>query len=572
MFVRAKKRDDKTYLMIVENRRVGGRTEQTVLHSLGRLDKLLANGSLDVLIASMARFSEKLAVLGAAERADTLTAQTRHIGPALLFERLWRELEVDAVIRELAAERHFGFDLERAIFLTVLHRLFDPGSDRAAEKWKETQRIRGTVNLALHHLYRAMAWLGEPLPLGEQRALSHGMPRCLKDRIEESLFDRRRDLMTTLDMVFFDTTSIYFEGQGGDAMGQRGFSKDHRSDLPQLVVGMALDNTGTPLCSQILPGNAADVRSLLPVRDRLARHFGVEHVCLVADRGMISRQTLSELERAPQWPYILGARLRQGDAAMERVLADTGPFEKVTAKSPERKGPSPLEVKEVRVDGRRDIVCRNEDQATKDRLDREAIVAALGLALRNGNKALIGNKGFRRFVHSQGEHFTIDEAKIRAESRYDGLWVLASNTDLPAADVALKYKQLWQVEAAFRAMKSLLETRPVWHRCDEAIVGHVFCSFLALLLRKRLEDRLEAKGWRLEWADVIRDVNELVEAELSVEGKGYVIRSEARGVAGKAAQAIGVALPPVLRGCKTDPSPASSGGCGPIREDGPRKA
>jgi hypothetical protein len=548
MFVRTKKRDDKTYLMIVENKRVGARTEQTVLHSLGRLDKLLASGGLDALIASLGRFSEKLAVLGAHQRGEALTARARRIGPALVFERLWRELGVGDVIRDLAAGRKFGFDLERAIFLTVLHRLFDPGSDRAAEKWKAFQAIAGAEELALQHLYRAMAWLGTPLPLAQQRVLSHGMPRCIKDRVEEELFARRRDLLTTLDMVFFDTTSIYFEGQGGATMGQPGFSKDHRPDLPQLVVGMVLDDTGTPLCSQILQGNATDVKSLLPVKARLERQFAVERVCLVADRGMISKETMAELER-DGWPYILGARLRQGDAAMEKVLADGGAFTEVFPKAKGSKTPSPLRVKEVKVGQRRYVVCFNEDQATKDRHDREAIVAGLEQALKQGDKALIGNKGFKRYVAASGERFSIDTEKVKAEARYDGLWVLATNTDLSAREVALKYKQLWMVEDAFRSMKSLLETRPIWHQRDETIVGHVFCSFLALLLRKRLQDRLEEKGWTLEWADVIRDVGELVEMEISVEGKGYVLRAEAPGVAGKVARAVGVALPPTLRPC-----------------------
>ncbi len=234
---------------------------------------------------------------------------------------------------------------------------------------------------------------------------------------------------------------------------------------------------------------------------------------------------------------------------MEKVLADGGAFEEVFPKAKGSKAPSPLRVKEVRVGERRYMVCLNVDQATKDRHDREAIVVGLQDALKQGDKALIGNKGFRRYLAAHGEHFSIDTAKVKAEARYDGLWVLATNTALAPREVALKYKQLWMVEDAFRSMKSLLATRPIWHQCDETIVGHVFCSFLALLLRKRLQDRLEKKGWTLEWADMIRDVEELVETEISVQGKGYVIRSEARGVAGKVAQACGVALPPTLRPC-----------------------
>ena len=234
---------------------------------------------------------------------------------------------------------------------------------------------------------------------------------------------------------------------------------------------------------------------------------------------------------------------------MEKVLADGGAFEEVFPKAKGSKAPSPLKVKEVKASGRRYVVCFNEDQATKDRGYREAIVSALEDALKQGDKSLIGNKGFKRYVRATGEHFAIDTEKVQAEARYDGLWVLCTSTDLPAREVALKYKQLWMVEDAFRSMKSLLATRPIWHKCDETIIGHVFCSFLALLLRKRLQDRLEEKRWRLEWADVIRDVEELVELEISVQGKGYVIRSETQGVAGKVAQACGVALPPTLRPC-----------------------
>jgi hypothetical protein len=545
MFVRTKKRDDKTYLLIVENKRVGPRIEQTTLASLGRLDLLLEGGQLDAIVASLGRFSQKLTVLGAHERGESVTARCRHIGPALVFERLWRELGIGGVIRERAAERKFKFDVERAVFLTVLHRLFAPGSDRAAEKWKDDYAIAGAGALELQHLYRAMAWLGTPLPLAQQRAAPLAMPRCTKDAIEEELFERRRDLFTTLDMVFFDTTSIYFEGHGGATFGEPGFSKDHRPDLSQMVVGMVLDSAGAPLCSQMWPGNTTDVKTLLPVKERLQKQFGVERVGLVADRGMISAQTMETLDEQ-QWPYILGVRLRQAPG-LQAVLEESGPWEEVHPKSPRRKDPSPLQVRETTLDGRRLVLCLNEDQAAKDRHDREAIVASLEDALKAGDKSLIGNKGYRRFVRATGERFQIDRDKVQDEARYDGLWVLATNMVLPAREVALKYKQLWMVEDAFRSMKSLLATRPIYHQADETILGHVFCSFLALLLRKRLEDLLEERGWHLEWADVLRDLESLVEMEVSVEGKGYVIRSDGRGVLGKVAQAAGVALPPTLR-------------------------
>jgi transposase len=546
MFVRAKKRGQWTYLMVVENRWVDGRVRQTVLHSLGRLDVLVATGKLDGLIVSAARFSEKLAVLGADARGQALRTRKRTIGPALMFERLWGDLGIGDVLEELLSDRRFEFSVERAVFVTVLHRLFDPGSDRAAEKWKEDYAIGGADDLPLHHLYRAMAWLGTALPPDEQGGATPFAPRCWKDRVEEELFARRRDLLSSLDVVFFDTTSMYFEGEGGESLGQYGHSKDHRSDLKQVVVGMVLDNEGTPICSQMWPGNTADVKSLVPVVDRLRRHFAINEVCIVADRGMISQKTMADLEER-QWKYILGARMRKCKEVAGEVLNRPGRYEVVFPKNPIKKNPSPLKVKEVHVGDRRYVVCLNEDQAAKDRHDREAIVAALSDALKQGDKSLIGNRGFRRFVRTVGERFTIDTEKIKEEERYDGKWVLTSNMALSAGDLALKYKQLWTVEDVFRSMKSVLVTRPIYHKTDETIRGHVFCSFLALLLRKELQDRLERKGWHLQWADIVRDLDNLVEMQLTVQGKGYVLRSETNGTVGKVAQACAIALPPTLR-------------------------
>ena len=232
----------------------------------------------------------------------------------------------------------------------------------------------------------------------------------------------------------------------------------------------------------------------------------------------------------------------------KQVVARAGRYAEVYPLSDDPKDPSPLKVKEVWVeDQRRYIVCLNEDQATKDRHDREAVVASLRDALKHGDKSLVGNKGYRKFLQSGGKQFAVDEDKLKQEARYDGKWVLTTNTDLASAEVALKYKQLWRVEDVFRSMKSLLDTRPIFHKRDETIRGHVFCSFLALVLRKELEDRLTRKNWKLEWADVIRDVDHLTEMEIAIGGKGYVFRSEAKGTAGKVFQACGVALPPTLR-------------------------
>jgi transposase len=548
LFVRTQTNGSRTYLLIVDNVRVDGKVKQRVLHRLGRLDELLASGQLDVLIQSLSRFSEKLAVLGAHAQGDSIVTHSARIGPALIFDRLWQSCSIDKVLSALLADRRFEFSVERAIFLTVLHRLFAPGSDRAAERWKDDYAIEGVGELDLHHLYRAMAWLGEELPKDRQDGAMPFAPRTNKDLIEEALFARRRDLFSDLDIVFFDTTSIYFEGEGGETLGQRGHSKDHRPDLKQMVVGMVLDRSGNPLCSELWPGNTADVKNLVPIVERLKSRFGIGSVCIVADRGMISAETLAEVEKR-EWKYILGVRMRSSTEA-KAVVARAGRYAEVHPKSDNRNDPSPLKVKEVWVeDTRRYVVCVNEDQAKKDRHDREAVVASLRDALGHGDKSLVGNKGYRKYLRAGGQQFAVDEDKIQEEARYDGKWVLTTNTDLPAREVALKYKQLWMVEDVFRSMKSLLDTRPIFHKCDGTIRGHVFCSFLALLLRKELQDRLERKEWKPEWADVVRDLDNLNEMKIAINDKSFVFRGQTSGVAGKVFQVCGVALPPVLRSC-----------------------
>jgi transposase len=343
-----------------------------------------------------------------------------------------------------------------------------------------------------------------------------------------------------LSLAFFDTTSLYFEGEGGESIGRRGHNKDHRPDLKQMVVGMVLSGEGRPICSEMWPGNTTDVKTLLPVVKRLRGRFGIQQVCIVSDRGMISDDTVARLEdEFPGLKYILGARLHSDHEVRDTVLGWPGAYHEVHGPRKHSKDPSPLKVKNVRFtaeDGRdrRFVVCHNVEQAEKDRHDREAIVASLEDQLKNGAKSLVGNKGYRKYVQVEGEsRFGIDWEKVKEEERFDGKWVLRSNWDQASAEeLALQYKQLWRVEAIFRAAKTELETRPIYHKCNATIRGHVFCSFLALLLIKELEDRLESKGWDLEWADVLRDLEALGVTRLTSGAATCELRSTPEGVAG----------------------------------------
>jgi hypothetical protein len=546
VFARRKQSGKYTYLQIVHSERIEGRVRQRVIATLGRLDDLRQSGQLEQLLTSLGRFSDCAAVLGS--NNQDLQAHATCVGAPRLFQRLWEDLGLPAILNRLLKDRQFAFPVERAVFLSVLQRLLCPGSDRAASYWAKRYAIPGAEDVELHHLYRAMAWLGEAL--GDQppsESPTPLAPRCTKDLLEEALFARRHDLFSRLELVFFDTTSLYFEGQGGPTLGHYGYSKDHRPDCKQMLVGAVLDRHGRPLCCELWPGNTADVETLLPVVDRLRQRFSLTRLCIVADRGMISKKTLNRLD-ARGVPYILGARLRLVKEVREGVLNHPGRFETVLASRQHRRGPLPLKVKDVRLAERRYVVCVNEEQARKDRADREAILEALRTHLKQGDKALIGNKGYRKYLKTEGERFRMDEAKARDEERFDGTWVLQTSLDAEAGEVALQYKQLWQVEQIFRTAKSTFETRPIYHQRDETIRGHVFCSFLALVLLHELYERLEAQGHgAVEWERLKQDLDTLQEVRLETQGKTYLVRTSPRGSVSAAFAAVGVSLGPTIR-------------------------
>jgi hypothetical protein len=542
MFVREKTINGYAYLYLVENIREGGRTKQHIIRNLGRKDAVLAAGDLERLIASIGRFSERSMVLSALD-ANPAEVHARRIGGPLLFGRLWERLGIAEVLGDLLEGRQFGFAVERAVFVATLHRLFVSGSDRSCVDWMQSYAIEGAEGLALHQFYRAMAWLGEEL---EEKADGALAPRCVKDLIEEKLFGRRRDLFTDLSLVFMDTTSLSFYGVGGESLGRRGHSKDFRPDLAQMILALVVDAQGRPICTEMVPGNTADVKVLLPVVARLRERFGITRACVVADRGMISAETIAALEKLGM-EYILGARERTSLLVREVVLKDTAPM--VPLALDRQRGQTQLWVKEVRVGKERYIVSLNEAEAQKEKADRQAIIEGLQAQLKKGDKALVGNSAYRRYLRKTGKDkvFEIDTGKLADEARFDGITVLRTNAKVPPLQAVIRYRDLLQVEALFRAAKASFDTRPIFHQSDAAIRGHVFCSFLALTLAKELTRLCEEKGIKPEWQPLLNDLDRLQQGTIEKDGKAITVRTPTTGMVGSVFQATGVALPANIR-------------------------
>ncbi len=309
----------------------------------------------------------------------------------------------------------------------------------------------------------------------EEKSKDALAPHCIKDAIEEKLFDKRRDLFADLSAVFMDTTSLSFHGEGGETLGEHGYSKHYRPDLKQMILALIVDGNGRPICTEMWPGNTADVTTLLPVIDRLRQRFSIGRVCVVADRGMISAATIEGLE-ARGLEYILGARERSDAVARKIVLENDAAFVPLLL---ERKaGETQLFVKQVTIEGKRYIVCRNEAEAEEDRKDREALVAALDAQLKKGDHspsfatgvladrpmALIGNSAYRRCPRKsagtkdktkgkdkdEGDRaFEIDAGKLAEEARFDGIFVLRTNANLTPLQAVLRYRDLLKVENLF---------------------------------------------------------------------------------------------------------------------------
>jgi Transposase DDE domain len=525
MFVRTKRSDRSgysyEYLQIVRSYREAGKVRQQVIATLGRRDQLEASGEIDGLLRSLGKFSDNLRVVEAVRTSGLAARIAKQWGPALVFGRLWEKQGLPELLEILSRERKFEFSVERTAFAMALQRLCAPGSDLSGSAWVKTIEAPGFENLALQHFYRTAAFLAE-----------------VREDLESRLFRRDLNLFNqSLDVVFIDTTSLYVYRDTETAWRKRGYSRDHRPDLPQWVLCVAVNASGWPIAWEIFPGNTADQEAMKKIITALRRRFHIGNVTVVADRGMISKDTIKLLtgdEQAP-FDYVLGCRMRQQKEVNEAVLARAGRYQTVADN---------LEVNEIRVGENRYIVCRNPLEAKKDAAVREAIVDKLRRTIeKQGPKAVVGNRGYARFLKVAKGSATIDEDAVKRDARLDGKFVLRTNTNLSAAEVAQTYKSLWRVERTFREQKSTLEVRPIYHHRDDTSIGHIVASFLALRLEVDLQQRLDERQVEVSWPDVMRDLGQVQSVWLELDENLYQLRTDMVGSAHHAFAAAGVRPP-----------------------------
>ena len=469
-----------------------------VIYNFGREDRL-DRGAIRRLIGSLQRALEPDDALATMAAPGLRFVQSRPMGGAWALDRLWRELAVDRTLQGLLRGRRLDGRAERVIFAMVANRALEPLSKLACSKWvTERAWIGDLPELDEDSCYRSMDWLLE-----------------VQDELCEAVYFATADLLNLeVDLLFFDTTSTYFErdeeehdvlDEDGNvvcpAFRVRGHSKDHRDDLPQVVIAMAVTRTGIPIRVWCWPGNTNDQELIRQAKDDL-RAWKLSRVVWVADRGFQSAENRRYLQRAGGH-YILGEKLRGNDKEANAALARQGRYHTVAGN---------LRVKEVIIDDGtmrdRFVICHNPEEAKRDQQLRDQLLAQIQDAIADTDQLpaaerhklygqLCSKRGYKRLLRqTQTGKLRIDRAAVKTEEHLDGKFLLrTSDPTLTAEDVALGYKQLLEIERAWRDMKTTLDLRPVHHRKEDRIRAHVLLCWLALLLI-RIAENQTADTWR----------------------------------------------------------------------------
>ena len=500
MYVRTTTRRNKDgsevrYLQLAHNEwdSAAGHSVVRVVHNFGRADRV-DRDAVARLVRSLSRLLAPGEALEAGTTEEMAFVDSRPMGGAFVLDQLWRRLGIDETLAGLLRGRRLDPRAERVVFAMVANRALDPLSKLAATTWiSERVALPGVDQVDVDTCYRSMDWLLEVEP----------------ELVERIYWSVANLLNLEVDLLFFDTTSTYFEIEAPDQPGEGetagfrafGHSKDHRPDLPQVVIGMAVTRDGIPVRVWCWPGNTNDQALIRQVKDDL-RAWRLGRVVWVADRGFSSAENRRYLQRAGGH-YIIGEKLRGDNKEAQAALSRQGRYRTVAGN---------LRVKEVVLDDGtmrdRFVVCHNPEQAERDRFVRDQLLAQLRDAIGGSDELsataraelageLRGYPGLKRFLRVTASGLLrVDRAAVAAEERLDGKFLLrTSDPTLSAEDVALGYKQLLEVERGWRDMKSSLDLRPVYHHLERRIRAHVLLCFLALLLI-RLAETATGDTWR----------------------------------------------------------------------------
>lgn len=530
MYIRKISRKNKdgstvTYVQLAHNERDShkGFAMAKVLYNFGRIEELDVE-QLKRLIKSIARFLRPEEVLEAkaaleVPKANIKWKSCRQFGGIYLLASLWAKFHLGQLLSKRTQAKQFKTPIIQAIFAMVANRCLAPSSKLAITDWvKDSVYIPELPTIEVQVLYRAMDLL-----------------LAYQTELEQEIYWAVVDLLSLeVDILFFDTTSSYFETEHTTELKQRGYSKDKRSDLPQVVIGLAVTRQGIPVKHWVFPGNTADMTTIEQVKqDLLGWRLG--RCIIVHDAGMTSETNLQYLQRGGGH-YIVGRKLKSGEPEAEAALSHKGPYTQIKAN---------LFAKQIILgDGekrKRLVLVKNIDEQQHARNVRQAIIAAIKAKLDHANRShsrshtkeiceLKSHAVYRRYIKELNNgQLNINKSRIRADSRCDGKFLIETSDDtLSLTDVVLGYKQLNDVEQAFRSLKTTLELRPNHHSRDDRIRCHIFLCFLALLLARIVETKTN-----LSWSNIRQEMNRIYVGEFRHNGKNISLMVIAQSLGDK---------------------------------------
>jgi len=456
-YLRAEKKSSGTYIRIVVVHRVNGKVVQKTLYSLGKIEDYAPN--------QLRNIAEKLIKLSGGNLdevlgKDIIEEGRFNYGYALLLKKLWKLFRLDVWFKDCNKRLRVKFDWLPALELMIIERINEPCSKLSNYHHQSDYIGISKKEIDLHHFYRTLDILSET-----QESLKH------------HIFKTRRSLFSEkLDVVFYDVSTLYFDSmiEAEGSLRQKGYSKDGKAHKTQIVLGLLIDKLRNPISYQVYKGNTYEGGTMTDALKKLQSQYSIDEVIVVADSAMIDRTNREYIDKSATMTYIVGDRIKNLPNRISDYLLDKSNHKPLSSKH------KSITYSSIEHDGRRIICTYTEDRARKDRYEREKLLAKANTLLQNQSQLRQSRKrGAGRYIHHDEGKYHLDVKKVECDSKWDGYKAIATTSKLPVIEILEKYSDLFEVEHAFRTLKSQLEIRPMFHWTDKRIEGHIAMCFLA---------------------------------------------------------------------------------------------
>jgi transposase len=509
------------YLQLVESYREKDKTRHRLLCTLGREEDLVSKGSIENLIEKFAAISKQYLLISKSEESikDTLI-----YGPMLVVNHLWKYLQMHTLLEGIQQHYKIEFSLEQAVKLMISNRLIDPLSKSATFNWKEKVYGEDWDQLELQYLFRSLDIIAEH-----------------QDMLEKSFFEKTRSLFkSSVSIVFYDLTTIYFESQQADALKRYGYSKDNKTDCVQVVIGLVINQDGLPISYHLFPGNTYEGKTVVPVLNKLKEDFLLEKIIFVGDKGIVGNEVMQELSSAG-YEYIIAAKISKVSSEYHQEILNRENYSHID---------DIVSAHQIITEGQRLVLGYSKKRAERDKKQRELLLERLQKKLDKSSKPKsVTKSAYNSYLTMKGEsRMVIDPQKVEEHAKWDGFFgFYTNNGSMSNKQIVLTYQMLWQIENSFRVLKSTLDLRPVYHWTEKRIQGHIMICFLSLYMLRAIEYKINRQEKLNISTDQIFDHLDKIRAvTINAFKKRVVMRTEITDENNLILRTLGIKIPPVI--------------------------